>query len=428
MFFIVIFTILIFAAFFDRWLLTKANDKIWNARIVRILAKTLPFAFVLFAPLWAFGTWQQISWMRLVGATGTSISLVLNVVLLFSLPLSFVAYWIGLRLEKWKRIYSTPTPNPSREGKNSIENGKTTNESQTILKTKDTQISFDQSRRLFIKTVAASIPVLDLSIVGSGMISSFSQTSFPQISMEYPNLPDALNGFKILHLSDLHLGYYFHLEHLERTLLDAEKYQPHMVVITGDIADDLTVLSDAMKMIDQLKTPFPKFASIGNHEYFRGIRKVIQSMHAGPVPLLLNQHETIDVYNTKLIIGGADDPVSLRPDIAAFLDKSIGKTFLNAPDADFKLLMSHRPRALDIAPKYGVDLTLSGHTHGGQVGFAGRSFWDIFNENGYLWGFYQKENSKLYTSAGMGHWFPFRLNCPLEAPVITLKKAPQTVS
>ncbi len=395
MFFIVILTLLISAAFFDRWLLTKANSKIWNAKFVQIMAKILPFAFVLFAPIWAFGTWQEISWMRLIGSTGTSISLVLNVVLLFSLPLSFVAFWIGSQFAKIKPV--------KKEG-------------------------VDQSRRLFIKTVAASIPVIDLSIVGSGMISSFSQTHFPQITMDYPNLPVALDGFKILHLSDLHLGYYFGLEHLERTLTDAEKYQPHMVVITGDIADDVTILTDAMKMIDQLKTPFPKFASIGNHEYFRGIRRVIQSMNAGPVPLLLNQHQLVDVHNTKLIIGGVDDPVSLRPDISDFFNRSLTKTFKNVPEADFKLLMSHRPRALDLAPKFGIDLTLSGHTHGGQVGFAGRSLWDAFSENAYLWGSYQKENAKLFTSAGMGHWFPFRLNCPLEAPVITLKKTVQNIS
>jgi len=395
MFFTIIFIILASAAFIDRWLLVKANHQIWDSTIVRKAAKVLPFAFVLFAPLWAIGTWQEISFLRLIGATGTSISLILNVVLLLALPFTFIVSMIG----KWFSRKQSETEKP-----------------------------VDSSRRLFLKTAAATVPALAVTGVGSGLAASFSQTSFPQVTMEYPNLPDALNGFKILHLSDLHLGYYFGLEHLEQTLLDAEKYQPHMVVVTGDIADDLSIMTDAMKMIDQLKTPFPKFASIGNHEYFRGIRDAIRNINAGPIQLLLNQHNVVDIYNTKLVIGGADDPVSLRSDIISFLDKSLKKTFSKSPEADFKLLMSHRPRALDIAPAYGVDLTLSGHTHGGQVGFAGRSCWDIFNENGYLWGFYQKENSKLYTSAGMGHWFPFRLNCPLEAPVITLQKSSTIIS
>ncbi|KAA3610481.1 MAG: metallophosphoesterase [Calditrichaeota bacterium] len=395
MFFITVLTLLIFAAFFDRWLLTKTNQKIWNSKIVQISAKVLPFAFVLFAPLWGLGTWQQIMWMRNIGATGTSISLILNVTLLFSLPIAFGVAKIGEWLSHKKSKTNTEV---------------------------------DTSRRLFLKTAVASIPIIDLSLVGNGLASSFSQTQFPQVSMEYPNLPDALEGFKILHLSDLHLGYYFGLEHLEQTLLDAEKYQPHMVVVTGDIADDLSVLPGALNLIDQFKTPFPKFAAVGNHEHFRGIREVIRKMNAGPVPLLLNQHHTFNVYNTQFTIGGVDDPVTMRSDITGFLDRAIDKTFKDASETDFKLLMSHRPRALDLAPKYGVDLTLSGHTHAGQVGLGGRSFWDIFNENGYLWGSYQKENCRLYTSAGMGHWFPFRLNCPLEAPIITLKKEPRNIS
>ena len=395
MFFTIILSVLISVGFIDRWLLTKANKKIWNSGILRTTAKVLPFAFVFFAPLWALGTWQQISWLRLIGATGTSISLVLNIILLLSLPFSFAVSKIGDWADKKKT---------------------------------QSQQATNTSRRLFLKSAAAAVPAVAIAGVGSGLVSSFSTTQFSQVTMDYPNLPDALDGFKILHLSDLHLGYYFGLDHLERTLLDAEKYQPHMVVVTGDIADDLSIMTDAMKMIDQLKTPFPKFASIGNHEYFRGIKESIKKIEAGPIPLLLNQHHVVDIYNTKVVIGGADDPVSLRSNINAFLDNSLNKTFLDAPDADFKLLMSHRPRALDIAPKYGVDLTLSGHTHGGQIGFAGRSLLEIVNENGYLWGTYQKENSQLYTSAGMGHWFPFRLNCPLEAPVITLRKAAQTIS
>jgi uncharacterized protein len=388
--FLIFLISLVSAAFLDRWLLTKANNKIWGSKIVQLLAKTLPFAFVLFAPLWALGTWQDIPWIRLFGASGTSLSLVLNLVMLLSLPFSFLVSWIGAQMEKSK-----------------------TTQKKAI----------DPSRRLFLKTAAASVPALAIAGAGTGLISSFSQTRFPQITMKYPNLPEILEGFKILHLSDLHLGYYFGLDHLERTLLDAEKYQPDMVVVTGDIADDLTIMTDAMKMIGQFKTPFPKYASIGNHEYFRGIKKSIRMIEAGPVPLLLNKHDLFKIGDTKILVGGADDPVSLRSDIHGFLDNSLTKTFSNSPEADFKLLMSHRPRALDLASKFGVDLTLSGHTHGGQIGFAGRSFWDIFNENGYLWGSYQKENARLYTSAGMGHWFPFRLNCPLEAPVITLVKS-----
>ena len=184
-----------------------------------------------------------------------------------------------------------------------------------------------------------------LSGVGKGFASSFSNVKFPQVDFHFEDLPAALDGFKILHLSDLHLGYYFNLDHLERTLADAEKFAPHMLVVTGDIADDLNIMTDTMNLIGQLKTPFGSFASIGNHEYFRGIRESIRKIEAGPVPLLINKFDNIDVYGTSLIVAGADDPVRLRSDTQNFLKDSINKSFKNAPAGDFRLLLSHRPRA-----------------------------------------------------------------------------------
>jgi uncharacterized protein len=84
--------------------------------------------------------------------------------------------------------------------------------------------------------------------------------------------------------------------------------------------------------------------------------------------------------------------------------------------------MSHRPDAFDHAAVRGIDLTLAGHTHGGQIGMFGRSVFESYWPERYLWGRYERNGSQLYTSAGVGHWFPFRLGCPPEAPVIELTR------
>jgi predicted MPP superfamily phosphohydrolase len=89
----------------------------------------------------------------------------------------------------------------------------------------------------------------------------------------------------------------------------------------------------------------------------------------------------------------------------------------------FKILMSHRPDAFDYAASQGINLTLAGHTHGGQIGFMGRSLFDSYWADRYLWGEYRQGRSALYTSSGVGHWFPFRLGCPPEAPIIELRRA-----
>ncbi|RKX73418.1 MAG: hypothetical protein DRP60_11930 [Spirochaetes bacterium] len=97
------------------------------------------------------------------------------------------------------------------------------------------------------------------------------------------------------------------------------------------------------------------------------------------------------------------------------------KTLTEQKTAD--LAVTETSSTIDFAAELGVNLTLAGHTHGGQIGVGGRSFFDWVLPYKYLWGHYTKDNgSQLYTSAGIGHWFPFRLGCPAEAPVFVLRR------
>ena len=117
-----------------------------------------------------------------------------------------------------------------------------------------------------------------------------------------------------------------------------------------------------------------------------------------------------------------DDPVSLRNDVAPFLRRTLDLTIKSTTEDSFNVLMSHRPKTLDVVENKNVDLILSGHTHGGQVGHNSRSIFEgMIEKEPYMWGKYKKGTTQLYTSAGMGHWFPFRFNCPPEAPIIILK-------
>jgi predicted MPP superfamily phosphohydrolase len=92
----------------------------------------------------------------------------------------------------------------------------------------------------------------------------------------------------------------------------------------------------------------------------------------------------------------------------------------DAPTGVFSLLLAHRPEAFDAAGDARVGLTLSGHTHGGQIGYNGKSAFEPLFPDGYLWGAYRRGASRLYTTSGFGNWFPFRLGCPAEAPLVEL--------
>jgi predicted MPP superfamily phosphohydrolase len=179
-----------------------------------------------------------------------------------------------------------------------------------------------------------------------------------------------------------------------------------------------------LRLIAALKPRYGTFASLGNHEYFRGIDTVLRVLDAGPIPLLRDSGAGVKIGAAELYIGGADDPVRMtqREQNYRFLQQTVDASFDGAPSDAFHLLMSHRPQGFDIAADQGIRLTVSGHTHGAQVGINGRSILEPWMREHYLWGHYQRNGSHLYTSAGVGHWFPFRLGCPPEAPIYTLRR------
>jgi uncharacterized protein len=368
------------------------NPSWWRHRWVKVavLITTVIGWFAIIS--WALGVAYGIRPLLALGATLAAFTIIVLIALILSLPVSGVIHGIGWLSKK-------------------IRHKKQPESSKTI----------HLERRMFLKTTAAAIPSITVLAGAGGFGASFASTKIPHIPMIYPDLNPALKSLKILQISDCHLGFYVGLSDLEELLTEADNLRPDLILVTGDLADDLRLLPDALTLISQVQSKYGVYSSLGNHEYYRGIAQVMNIYKKGPIPLLINEGLTIPIANTNIYIGGADDPRHLRRDITEFLISTVAKATQNAPSDAFTILMSHRPEAFDFAAKQGVKLTLSGHTHGGQIGFAGRSVFEPMLSYKYLWGKYFHENgSQLYTTAGVGHWFPFRLGCPSEAPLIIL--------
>ncbi len=292
----------------------------------------------------------------------------------------------------------------------------------------------DRSRRGFVVTGATAFPMVMLGTGALGMAESYSRVRIPEIPLHFEGLHPDLEGLRILHISDIHLGY-ITLDDLENTLLDAERQHYDMVLVTGDFADDVRLLADALRMLGELRPRHGIFGSLGNHDYYAGIRTVRRIIDRGPIPLLLDSGTTVRVGRAEIYLAGADDPATtLKPPIAGaeslsrerrkrlFLARSLDAALDGAPSNAFHLVMSHRPEGLDPASERGVALTIAGHTHGGlQMGLGGRSLFEPLMPMNYLWGHYRRRDSQLYTCSGAGHWFPFRFNCPREAPIYVLR-------
>jgi hypothetical protein len=235
------------------------------------------------------------------------------------------------------------------------------------------------------------------------------------------NLSPELNGLVILHLSDLHLRHYFTLDDLQEILSEATVHRPDLVLVTGDVADDLSLLPEALSMISQVKPRLGCFATMGNHEYFRGPDQVRRHFAGSDVRLLVDESVRLPSGGASILLAGVDDPRSMRGDHTRFFKDRMSWMFSPRLGNEFRLLISHRPDVFPHAAERDINLTLAGHTHGAQIGFAGRSVLESSFPQSYLWGEYRIGECQLYTTCGVGHWFPFRLGCPAEAPIIELR-------
>jgi len=288
------------------------------------------------------------------------------------------------------------------------------------------------SRRAFIHAGTASLPALAAVSGARGLLSAADPPRIPVIPMRFENLHPDLEGLRILQLSDLHLGACAGLDDLAKGLDAAIAAQrPDLIVLTGDLADNPDLIAGALELVANAKARHGALASLGNHEYLHDIDITRPMYDASAIPLLVSAGRTLTVGRAKLFVAGADDPVHMHGDIAAMLRPSIESAAADAPaDADFRLLLCHRPEGFGPATELGFDLTLSGHTHGGQIGLFGRSLFEKLMPGTGWWGTYARPRptgrgrtspSRLYTTSGFGHWFPFRIGCPTEMPILVLE-------
>ncbi|MBN1446743.1 MAG: metallophosphoesterase [Bacteroidetes bacterium] len=369
----------------------------WQIPWVRKTSWGVPVAGLFGLSLWALGIVLEFDPMLAIGATLSAIVFVLGIALMLSLPFSAVFHIID-RIVKWI--------------------GQKRNERR------DMDAQPDPGRRRLLTTSAMIFPAVAVVTGGRGVLNAYGDPRMPDISLSWPDLPHALEGLRVLHISDVHIGFFIGFDELERMIeLSAEK-QPDLVLITGDFSDDAPTYLDALRLAGQIPSRYGHFASIGNHEYFRGIQSIIRSYERGPIPLLLDSGATVNIDGAALHIAGADDPRSMRNMPEHFFERSIDQAMRDAPSDAFPILLSHRPSGFDYAARRGIPLTLAGHTHGGQIGFNGRSLLYTLNPERYMWGLYEKGDAKLFVSAGAGHWFPYRIGCPAEIPTYILRNSP----
>jgi|GEM_PF-1090078 len=279
------------------------------------------------------------------------------------------------------------------------------------------------SRRQFIRTagtVAFGAPLLLTTGLSAATHRNYV---ISRQTLLYPNLPSGLEGLKIAHISDIHSGIYMNPSQIQEIFEIVNSLDPNLTVITGDMVDTHeSEIPGIRDTVDMLKTDYGVFGCPGNHDHYASINGLMSALSDKPVTLLRNQTRNFVINGEPISLLGIDDAGEAGRN---FDDLDLAIAGAN-PDA-FKILLSHRPHKFDDAIKHDINLTLSGHTHGGQIGFDFGPFElypiDLFQK--YSRGHYQKGEHQLYVNVGVGLvGAPIRLVRP-EITEITLTSRPE---
>ncbi len=280
-------------------------------------------------------------------------------------------------------------------------------------------------RHLIVKGVA-SLPLL---VCGAGIAGGLAQAGrfrVRRIRMAAPRLPDRLRGLTITHISDLHVGRLYTPDHLPRLVEAVNDLNSDLVAITGDVVDhSIQFLPPAIEAIGQMEHRYGRFSVVGNHDLIDSPQEFVSEYGRRESGLLQDTGRLVTVGGEKIQVAGL---------MWSFQEYGIGRdpghavratmALLGADPQCFTLALVHHPHAFDTLAARGVDVVLAGHTHGGQLmltrpgadrPIGGGSLW--FK---YLWGVYRREASLLHVTAGVGNWFPVRVNAPAEIVQIQL--------
>lgn len=280
------------------------------------------------------------------------------------------------------------------------------------------------SRRSFLKKAVYALAGLGLASVAGYMYSRYAEPGWLQtkfVTIKLKRLPAAFDGIRIVHFSDVHLGFHYTVEQLSSLADRIQALSPDLICFTGDLFD-MNIGSDAapaIQALSRLQAPLGKGAVLGNHDYYGKEPDKIQAILSdGGFSVLMNRSIPLERGQDRIWLAGVDDMWDGRPDLP--------RTLQSVSDNECVILLSHCPDYADLALKRPVDLQLSGHSHGGQVRLPllGAVVLPAYGKK-YADGHYALGGGKLqvYTNRGIGvSVYPVRFNCRPELTVITLRQ------
>jgi predicted MPP superfamily phosphohydrolase len=273
------------------------------------------------------------------------------------------------------------------------------------------------ARRNFLKTAHATLFAAPAVTVGYGMFVQRNQLSLREQKIEIPSLPPELDGLRLVQLTDIHLSPFLTRAELERAVAMANETRAHVALVTGDlITTGRDPLDDCLKILAGLRAEAGIFGCLGNHEVYAGVEDHAEREGARVgLRFLRNSAAQLTFGGSVLNLAGVDYQRAHAPYL-------VGAEKLIIPAA-FNVLLSHNPDVFPVAARQGYPLTISGHTHGGQVRVeilhADLNVARFYTP--YVDGVYRQDDASVFVSRGIGTiGIPARIGAPPEVALIHL--------
>lgn len=279
----------------------------------------------------------------------------------------------------------------------------------------------NNGRRTFLKISGAGILAAAVGIPVLASLSTARDYQIVRLPLFFENLPTSLRGLTLAHISDLHSGPFMSNRNMLEIFEIVNSLHPHLTFVTGDFVDSSdSEIEPLVKAIGILKAEYGVLGCMGNHDHFATAERVHAGLTDSNIHILNNDHLSIPINGEHLTVVGVDDAGRGNRNFARLDLATQG-----LPPDPFRVLLSHRPDFFAQAKAAQMDLTLAGHTHGGQVGgeVLGFGIYPVNLVYQYSMGHYIEDGKQLYVNVGVGMvGAPIRLVRP-EITLLTLNDA-----
>ena len=278
--------------------------------------------------------------------------------------------------------------------------------------------SVDGGRREFLaQLLAGGAGAVGLALSGWGVWSAIRPVEVKRVAVRIKKLPGALNGLRLVQLSDMHVGLTIGRDFVEDVVRKVNALEPDIVAITGDLIDgSVEDLGPAVAPLGEIRAKLGTYFVTGNHEYYSGADPWLAFLRSIGIKALRNEHVELSMNGEAIHLAGVDDWTAHQfgNGHGADMERAMEGRDASKP----VVLLAHQPIHFDEARAHGVDLQISGHTHGGQIfpfGFLTRL------AQPFVSGLHRRGDSQIYVSSGTGYWGPpMRIAAPAEITLIEI--------